>query len=109
MMVKALNNDSVLCLLSSGDVASNELYYHDSCYNKIRNEYNKKNKTEISLKNDEYMYRKIALKKVIFYLKDSEMSAPGSLFYVNELENMYISLLEQNEIIHTKHSTHFSK
>ena len=31
-----LNHEAVLPLLSSGDVASSELYYHDKCYDAIR-------------------------------------------------------------------------
>ena len=36
-----LNHEAVLRLLSSGDVASNELYYHGKCYGTIQYQYSK--------------------------------------------------------------------
>ena len=38
--------------------------------------------------------KQIALKKVKFYLKDSEMFNPGNLYLVMELETMYSDLLK---------------
>ena len=45
-MTIKLNHEPVLRLLSSGDVASNELYYHDKCYDTIRYQYSKFTKSE---------------------------------------------------------------
>ena len=35
-MATKLNHEPVLCCLSSGNVASNKLYYNDKCYDTIR-------------------------------------------------------------------------
>ena len=52
--------------------------------------------------------KQIALKKVIFYLKDSEMSNPGNLYPVMELEKMYSNLLKSDKIHHNNHTTTFT-
>ena len=52
--------------------------------------------------------KQIALKKVIFYLKDSEMSNPGNLYPVMELETMYSDLLKSDNIHHNNHTTTFA-
>ena len=45
-MATKLSHEPVLRLLSCGDVASNELYYHDKCYDTIRYQYSKFTKSE---------------------------------------------------------------
>ena len=68
-MATKLNHEPVLRLLSSGDVASNELYYHDKCYDTIRYQYSKFTKSESdesSSKRDTECKQR-ALKKFIFY------------------------------------------
>ena len=52
--------------------------------------------------------KRIILKKVIFYLKDSEMSNPGNLYPVMELGTMYSDLLKSGNIHHNNHSTTFA-
>ena len=47
--------------------------------------------------------KQIALKKVIFYLKDSKMSNPGNLYPV-----MYSGLLKSDNIHHNNHTTTFA-
>ena len=109
-MVTKLNHESVLRLLNSGDIASNELYYHDKCYDTIRYQYSKFTKSESnessSMRDTEC--KQIALKKVIFYLKDSEMSNPGNLYFVTELETMYSDLLKSDSIHHNNHTITFA-
>ena len=109
-MTTELNHEPLLRLLSSGDVASNELFYHDKCYDTIRYQYSKFTKSESdessSMRDTEC--KQIALKKVIFYLKDSEMSNPGNLYPVMELETMYSDLLKSDNIHHNNHTTTFA-
>ena len=50
----------------------------------------------------------IALKKVIFCLKDSKMSNPRNLYPVMELETMYSNLLKSDNIHHNNHTTTFA-
>ena len=52
--------------------------------------------------------KQIALKKVIFYLKDSKMSNSGNLYPVMELETMYSDLLKSDNIYHNNHTTTFA-
>ena len=109
-MATKLNHESVLSLLSSGDTASNELYYHDKCYDTIRCQYSKftKSESDKSSSMHDAECKQIALKNVIFYLKDSEMSNPRNLYPVVELETMYSDLLKSNNIHHNKHTTTFA-
>ena len=96
--------------MNSGDVASNEFYYHNKCYDTIWYQYREFTKSESdkssSMRNTEC--KQIALKKVIFYLKDSEMSNPGNLYPVMELETMYSDLLKSDNIHHNNHTTTFA-
>ena len=68
-MATKLNHEPVLRLLSSGDVASNELYYHDKCYDTIRYQYSKftKSESDESSSKRDTECKQIALKKIIFY------------------------------------------
>ena len=49
-----------------------------------------------------------AFKKVIFYLKDSELSNPGNIYPVMELETVYSDLLKSDNIPHKNHTTTFT-
>ena len=78
-----LNHEAILRLLSSGDVASNELYYLNKCYDTIQQLHSKFTKSESnkisSVCGTEC--KQIELKKVIFYLKDRDMPHPGFSFF----------------------------
>ena len=50
----------------------------------------------------------IALKKVVFYLKDSKISNPVILHPVMELETMYSDVLISDNTYHNNHSTTFT-
>ena len=52
--------------------------------------------------------KQIALKKVIFYLKESEWSNPGNFYPVTELETMYSDILKSDSIHHNNHTTTFT-
>ena len=109
-MATKLNHEPVLRLLSSSDVASNGLYYHDKCYDTIRYQYSKFTKSESDKSSSmcDTECKQIALKKVIFYLKDNEMSNPGNLYPVMELETMHSDLLKFDNIYHNNHTTTFA-
>ena len=105
-----LNHKTVLCLMSSGNVASNKLYHHDKCYDTIRYQYSKFSKSEShkSSSMPDTECKQIALEKVTFYLKDNKMSNPGNLYPVMELETMYSDVLKSDKIHHNKHSSTFA-
>ena len=46
--------------------------------------------------------------KKSFYLKDSELSNPGNIYPVMELETMYSDLLKSDNIPHKNHTTTFT-
>ena len=52
--------------------------------------------------------KQIALKKVIFYLKESEWYNPGNFYPVMELETMYSDLLKSDKIHHNNHTITFT-
>ena len=66
-MATKLNHEAVLRLLSSGNVASNELYYQYKCYDSIRYQYSKFTKSEPDKSSSMHdtECKQIALKKVI--------------------------------------------
>ena len=107
-MTTKLNHEPVLYLLSSGVVASNELYYNDKCYDTIRYQYSKFTKSDESSSMREKECKQIALKNIIFYLKDSKIFNPGNLYPVMELETMYSDLLKSDNIYHNNHNTTFA-
>ena len=51
--------------------------------------------------------KQIALKKVMFYLKDSEISNPGNFYPAMEFETIYSDLLKSDNIHHNNHTTTF--
>ena len=51
--------------------------------------------------------KQIALKKVIFCLKDSKMSNSGNMYPVIEFSTMYSDLLKSDNIHHINHTTTF--
>ena len=110
-MATKLNHETVLHLLSSGDVASNELYYHNKCYDTIQYQCSKFTKSESdkcpSMRDTEC--KQIALEKVIFHLKDSEMPDPENLYTMMELKTMYPDLLKSDNIHLNNHTTNFSE
>ena len=89
-MATKLNHEVVLHLLSSGDIY-NEFYYLSKCYDTIRYQPSKfaKSESDKSSSMCDTECKQIASKKVIFYLKDSEMSNPGNMYPVMELETMF--------------------
>ena len=55
-MAALLEDSDLLVRLPGGDLASNEVYYHDHCYFRFRNRYNRKikhNQKDIHEKNSE--------------------------------------------------------
>ena len=76
----------------------------------IRYQYSKftKSESDKSSSMHDTECKQIALKKVIFYLKDSKMSNSGNLYPVMELETMYSDLLKFDSIHHNSHTTIFA-
>ena len=105
-----LNHEPALRLLSSGDVVSNELYYRDKCYATTQCQCSKFTKPEFhkSLSMRDIKCKQIALKKVTFYLKGSEISSPINLYPVMELKTMYSDRFKSTSMHHYNHSTTYA-
>ena len=50
-----------------------------------------------------------ALDKVYFYMYETEMQTPSSIFKAKDLENMYIDLLQCHNVIIASHVSRFSE
>ena len=63
-MALALSNEFLLNKLAVGDVACNELFYHNNCLKKLETDYKRLLKTELSSMNDDWI-KTFAVNKVI--------------------------------------------
>ena len=97
----------VVTALSMGDLAANELYYHKVCYSDFYNAYCRQ-QTQSGIETDEQWFKSISFNKIISYLYEKESESPGTIFYVKQLEEIYISLLKCHNIDSTSHVTRFS-
>ena len=97
----------VVTALSMGDLAANELYYHKVCYSDFHNAYCRQ-QTQSGIGTDEQWFKSISFNKIISYLYEKESESPGTIFYVKQLEEIYISLLKCHNIDSTSHVTRFS-
>ena len=111
-MAKFIGNDDILRLLSSGDVNTNELFYHKQkikcCYQRFRKAYiSKVNKVEL-VSDDSEWHKASSLNKIIYYMKEQDIENPGIIFEVKSLEKMYIELLSHHGIEQNSHVTRFA-
>ena len=100
-MAKITGDDELLRILSTGDVASNEVFYHKPAikgclqlferkYEKINDKENRESEIESEIK-----WKKLcALNKIYFHISEEERTHPSSVFEVKALEAMYIDLLK---------------
>ena len=107
-MALKVGNESLLSLLSNGDVASNELYYHGNCNISMWNEC-----IRIDQANDKEMeniWKKAqAFDNVVNYVIEKEAVDPGSVFTVKKLKNMYIENLRVYGIEEQWQTTRFTQ
>ena len=79
-MASFLGQTDVLIRLSSGDVTSNELYYHKNCYVNSRNIYFRKRAEEhIDIDTHEALIKAVSQTKVIEFLYETESNCPGEI------------------------------
>ena len=93
MTVKT-GNDALLSLLSRGDLAANEVYYHKACYKNMLNESDRCDKLNNSENVNRNWEKARAFDKVINYIFEQEYLYPGSDFKVIDLNNMYVKQLQ---------------
>ena len=86
----------VVTALSMGDLAANEFYYHKVCYSDFYNAYCRQ-QTQSGIETDEQWFKLISFNKIILYLYEKESESPGTIFYVKQLEEIYISLAQMSQ------------
>ena len=105
MAATATGNENLLKLLSAGDLATNELYYHRDCYKELVNEYNRKSADNSSKETDDSWIKATAFSTLVDYILLEEEANPGSVFKVIDLENIYVEQLKKYGIKEASHTT----
>ena len=111
-MAIALNNQVILSKFSSGDVASNELNYHKSCYRDFLNQYDQKirkdSSREEALKNElDEFWKAVCFNKVVTHVKETYVT--GIDFEAKALMNLHEELLQKHDIAHPPQLTRFTE
>ena len=107
----ALNSDnpSLLALISTVDLAANEIFYHASCYKSMQYKSDKfkrdKNSTDW---NAEWKKAK-ALDRVVSYLIEHEEFNPYSVYVVKDINKKYIEYLSELGILEQPNTTRFTE
>ena len=107
-MALVLEENEVLSKLSSGDVASNELYYNKSCYKIFLSRYQqaiskKLNSNKEMMKNKENLVKAMILSQIVNQVYDQKRYESVFSFEVSVLEKLYLNLLSNDNIIQTSH------
>ena len=84
-MALNVNNQMLFNRVACGDVVSNELFYHSSCYKSLEYE-NYRILKENDDNDSESWAKAFALNKVVTYLYQENEKSPGRIFSVNILE-----------------------
>ena len=94
-MAAVTNNNKLLRKLAFGDVTSNELFYHQTCYRAFKNLYRGKQREidRSTLEESEEWKKASAMIKIISYVYKTENEVASSVFDAECLEAMYIELL----------------
>ena len=114
-MASYLQETNVLAKLTSGDVISNELFYHTKCQVNFLNRYNRtkllENKSP-SEKNLDYT-KSLALNQIVIHIYENGRSNPNVTYEIVKVENIYKELLKEYEIDYEidydTHSTRFAE
>ena len=111
-MASFLRDSNLMPKLCTGDVISNELFYHKNCYLNYRNKYRNAlivaNKTVPSLRQEEDYQKAASFNKIMAYIYEKEQEQENVLFDVSELEELYYNQLSLFNIQYTKHVSRFA-
>ena len=108
-MTVTVGNDSLLSLLSSGTLVSNEIFYHHECYVRMRKKYDKMMAETVQSQNEQKWIKAKSFEYVITYLIEEGQKQPGSAFVVQELNQMYVDVLRGHGIIEELQTTRFTQ
>ena len=111
-MVVQVGNDDALSKLSSGDVASNEIYYHKICYINFCTQYRdtlqkKFNDANEQIKKKESLIKAMRFSQVVNHIYHQKRYESVSSFEVAELGKTYLNLLKNHNIEQTSHVSRF--
>ena len=105
-----LNKSHILEKLATGDVKTNEIWYHTVCYKGFINSYNALLRLEAKKSgqnNEDEFHKAIFLRRIVHYVTEQRNSSEILAFEVLKLETMYKELLEIENIPYTSHSSRF--
>ena len=108
-MAVTVGNDSLLSLLSSGTLVSNEISYHHECYVRMRKKCDKMMAETVQSQNEQKWIKAKSFEYVITYVIEEEQKQPGSAFVVQELNQMYVDVLRGHGIIEELQTTRFTQ
>ena len=102
----------VLSHLSSGDVTTNELFYHKNCLVNFNNQYQSEMNKEKNMNNSTQttyaeLQKELRINQVIFHIM-ARYNCGETSFLISELENKYLEMLEHDGISQSSHSSRFS-
>ena len=93
-MALKVANKKFLSLLPTGEVCSNELYYHAKCYKSLWNQCIKINK-ENNSHDIEMKWRRVQVyESIVSFVLEQEVIEPGSTFIVKDLNELNIKNLK---------------
>ena len=107
-MALAQGKTEIASKLSIADLASNEIFYHRSCLTEFHNDFNALTKSEPNSGQDEIKKpvawcEAAALCKVIDFIYEKDRVEPESSFWVESIEEQYMSLLDDQGLKYTSH------
>ena len=97
----ALNSDnpSLLALISTGDLAANEIFYHASCYKSMQYKSDKFKHNKSSTDWNAEWKKAEALDRVVSYIIEQKEFNPGSVYVVKDINQKYIEYLSELGIL----------
>ena len=106
-----LNDTHVLALLSTGDLISNEVYYHSKCLKAFNYRYKSslENDTKLPLDARRDFLEKLHFEKIVSFVNESHLLNGEVSFAVVELERMYTDLLDADGIYFSRHTSRFTE
>ena len=105
-MALALGKTEIVNKFSILDLASNEIFYHQSRLTEVHNDFDALTESQSKLEQDKIKKHiawceAAALCKVIDFIYEKKQEEPGSSFSLKSLEEQYMSLLNDEGIKYT--------
>ena len=113
-MALFLNDSKLLPKLSTGDVISNELFYHKVCYleylNRHRSAVNASKRAMLNSNEEDAEYIKaMCFNRIMMHIYEKGQEQDNVSFEVSELENLYSDLLSSNGIHYATYVSRFAE